>query len=895
MSVPNQPGSQPKQYQWDSNADELANIFRKVVQEVLPGLLQQAFLQQTEVLKAMLQQSMPVGDRTLEEPRFAQPPTLVQASTSMLDRSHVSTLTTTAAQSSCWESMKSNGSIGFTVSVDDLLGKKDDPQVLSEGLAGVDIAPSDHGAKQRRGSVLHSEVVLDTCLDATEREVMRVLRDRDVNVEFRDFQIRENKKEFTYGSPLTIAILRKQQGLASWLLESRADPDSTYGFLAGARQMYWTGPCSFAAVSTGDLPLLQKLMACRADLAATASNGANLLWQAVYLNKTPFVTYLIEKRCALEAKAESQDTKDKFHTPLHVAAREGRAGILRELLLAKASLAVHDGVPGLDEFDYRISKRTSGLDQTLRRFRSQDVLLSMAQENTSPLREAILQGHTECAQLLIENGADLFDDNQCLDLALESNNPATVAAVAAGLAKSPGMLDKLTLASWIRFLICPGIAPHLILEAVFQPKKILVWDVNEETGIKCRREFNAAFFLKASEGRSAIGPHASHLRQLFNERNAPSQDVQVFLDKLTPRRPESKSCVFGPAHFFMCHVPGIHDHLHVLAALAVIKDDAVFTGPFARAIMDTAATKSLPFRLASIMIEFVEVLSLVALNSTLKNRIAHVLHLIFGFALAAFVANLGLLLLIGVGYMTQHTFSRIPFRFSSRVCTLLLSTLVLVATYALWLSSYTDASLRACLGLVVFLRWMQSIYNLCQFKYIGLRVLPITSTMHRIGPFVVLTVVCILGIANLWLATGLDQSPWETVMSTYVLVVLGEFWNSKSMKEMPAGVGRVIMELTLAFTSFFMTVSLMNLYIAILCNAYIECVAKRQRLFQHFRDIRIMDARAGQLGFKYLTQRKAAVHVLSKDRAALELNASLSESSSSEYLWICLQSDRAKD
>merc|ERR1712037_563276 len=103
--------------------------------------------------------------------------------------------------------------------------------------------------------------------------------------------------------------------------------------------------------------------------------------------------------------------------------------------------------------------------------------------------------------------------------------------------------------------------------------------------------------------------------------------------------------------------------------------------------------------------------------------------------------------------------------------------------------------------------------------------------MHRIGPFVVLTVVCILGIANLWLATGLDQSPWETVMSTYVLVVLGEFWNSKSMKEMPAGVGRVIMELTLAFTSFFMTVSLMNLYIAILCNAYIECVAKRQRLF----------------------------------------------------------------
>ena len=39
------------------------------------------------------------------------------------------------------------------------------------------------------------------------------------------------------------------------------------------------------------------------------------------------------------------------------------------------------------------------------------------------------------------------------------------------------------------------------------------------------------------------------------------------------------------------------------------------------------------------------------------------------------------------------------------------------------------------LGIVVFIRWMQFLLSLCQYRGVGLHILPITETMRDIGPF----------------------------------------------------------------------------------------------------------------------------------------------------------------
>merc|ERR1719174_2288220 len=115
----------------------------------------------------------------------------------------------------------------------------------------------------------------------------------DPNAKFGSTEV--NNMKLMFSTPLAIAALRGQVPLVKWLLEFSADPDSEYGFKAGAAGIEWSGPCSMATVPGAHIHCLETLIEGRADVQKLSSNGAGLLWQASYFDQISIVEYLLSK------------------------------------------------------------------------------------------------------------------------------------------------------------------------------------------------------------------------------------------------------------------------------------------------------------------------------------------------------------------------------------------------------------------------------------------------------------------------------------------------------------------------------------------------------------------------------------------------------------------------
>merc|ERR1719387_445908 len=113
-------------------------------------------------------------------------------------------------------------------------------------------------------------------------------------MDFRDFQI--GTKEMSFGTPLTTAAIRGRNALVGKLVELRANPDSKYGFVAGAEQKVWSGSALHACVNSGNLELLELLMELDADVNSKGSNGASLLWQSGYFGKPHITQFLLKMK-----------------------------------------------------------------------------------------------------------------------------------------------------------------------------------------------------------------------------------------------------------------------------------------------------------------------------------------------------------------------------------------------------------------------------------------------------------------------------------------------------------------------------------------------------------------------------------------------------------------------
>jgi len=190
---------------------------------------------------------------------------------------------------------------------------------------------------------------------------------------------------------------------------------------------------------------------------------------------------------------------------------------------------------------------------------------------------------------------------------------------------------------------------------------------------------------------------------------------------------------------------------------------------------------------------------------------------------------------------------------------------VLVYTFEVGLDSKSSSAYCTLLGIVIFTKWMQLLFSLCQFPIFGMHILPITSTMFDIGPFCVVMAVCIMSAANLYYALNI-HGPMRSFMIMYRLVILSEV-NPDDLENVFGTDMRVdadgtilqtissktkyyfVVQGVMVFISFIMSVALMNLFIAVLTVSYRAYAEKALVSFSRHQALKVLEAQAMRAGW----------------------------------------------
>eukprot|EP00928_Gymnodinium_smaydae_P039136 TRINITY_DN26803_c0_g4_i1.p1 TRINITY_DN26803_c0_g4~~TRINITY_DN26803_c0_g4_i1.p1 ORF type:complete len:966 (+),score=81.75 TRINITY_DN26803_c0_g4_i1:48-2945(+) len=782
--------------------------------------------------------------------------------------------------------------------------------------------------------------LLESCTQGTDDEVKQLLeRQADPNEIFTNFNC--IGKDFLSGTPLVASVLRGKVRLIKTLVEHGANVEGTYAFVAGAEQIVWSGTALHAAVPGGNLEIVKELIHYHADIHSRGSNGATLLWQASYFGQLEIADFLLDRRSDLEFKAQSQDDCALSFSPLHSASVAGHASVVSLLLKHKANMRVDSG-NNTQPLDDAVLQGHADVVQALVShgadiYRRVNPKLRMAmlgaEEQPEPSSPTLaMRRRSVTSEFLnvcvgeqtrkqkrrshfgVRGGLEL----RVLDIVFSSENPVLMAAVALGMKRSTMLLDKLPSADLIRFLRAPGDAPLHIMTAIFRTYPIMFWQSSRSN--KLRRVLLRASFVDFSRGMNiAQGPHRDEVLRLFNTKQLLSNDIDKFVATVAPKKLEGKRCMFVPVSFMMCHVANVHKNLQVLVALANCEQKDIFNEPGVQAILNFAWETERNSAKCSMGMHFAEVINLVLINFILNenerlpsSELAVVLLGVAN-ALALFVLLVVIFykMMEIVGHMSQglRTGSVRFWLFDGFV--LSLTGVVVQQTYAHGLTAKAYPAYNICLGVLVFIKWMRLLMSLRLIESIGMRILPITTTMWSVGPFCAVLAVYLLGSANMYYALGI-HSFTKCFLIVYRIVVLGDMdlyemenvWGSNL--EIVDDNGRTIIQQSvpvateyyyvvramMLFVSFVMGLAMMNLFIAMLCLSYAAATESARKAFMRSRALAMIDHYAYRAGVR--TLRRAFSRIVCRRpriQPGAELRDNASEQSADSFLWLCIQKE----
>eukprot|EP00931_Biecheleriopsis_adriatica_P023768 TRINITY_DN14940_c0_g1_i6.p1 TRINITY_DN14940_c0_g1~~TRINITY_DN14940_c0_g1_i6.p1 ORF type:complete len:909 (+),score=105.95 TRINITY_DN14940_c0_g1_i6:254-2728(+) len=724
--------------------------------------------------------------------------------------------------------------------------------------------------------------------------------------------IRCFKKAFFNCTPLAIAILKGHNDLANLLCRSKADPNATYSFEAGRKLKLWTGPVTFATTVKGNLSLLDDLVSHRADVHKTASNGASLIWQAGYMGHVEMCRTLIEMQADIEQKAANVDDEELQHSPVHTAAITGRVDIIKLLVEHKARLDVNDG------------------------------------KGHHPLDDAVLEGHGQALKLLISSGANpwrelddatamkLLSSFTCqfsadadssvplqaskikrsfskgldsgspaarrirsIDVVFKNKNPLLISAIAQGLGDAPSMLDQMSPSSFLQFLSCPGDAPLHIMDAVFRQYTISSWTRHDEGELI--RVIHHSAFVRNDDGMVVMsGPHYETLKELFDNKKVPPDQIQHFLDDLLPSKPtptKNGSCgggnsqqkVFAKITCTMCHVPGLHEDLQVLRAIVQSPSMQLFESRGCRAIIQYMWMGERRGSVVYTALTFVEVLSLFLINLVLNSREEDldrlwtvidrqaVLTAVNVWAVVIWLLVLFLdLVCKTIGYhlnaLLRNLVTSRMFWFQLLLMTVTFG--VHLTVHTLGLAANTQPQFCISFGLVIALKWARVMVSLTRTsRAVGVSILPIITTMFDIGSFCCVLVIMLCGLTNLYYALGLYDL-LDSFMLMYRLAVVldadqsqlqgnhsqlqqGNHSQLQGNPDTPVhDMYYYAIRYAYVAVSFLMGLSLMNVFIAVLCDKYSKAEQHAEAAFVRERARMILDKHAIRQGLQYFICRR---------------------------------------
>jgi len=160
----------------------------------------------------------------------------------------------------------------------------------------------------------------------------------------------------------------------------------------------------------------------------------------------------------------------------------------------------------------------------------------------------------------------------------------------------------------------------------------------------------------------------------------------------------------------------------------------------------------------------------------------------------------------------------------------------------------------AAMGVLLFLKWFKMLVYLRQYETIAVRTLPITSTMWNVGPFLLVMAVYLFATVNLFYALRNGYGLEDCFFHVYNLVVLGNFdinklYNRVRLSTPERWYVHFVRAIVVGL-SFVIGVTMMNLFIAVLCVAYDEAAQKAQIAFMEARASIVLDQHAFRNGIR---------------------------------------------
>jgi len=196
----------------------------------------------------------------------------------------------------------------------------------------------------------------------------------------------------------------------------------------------------------------------------------------------------------------------------------------------------------------------------------------------------------------------------------------------------------------------------------------------------------------------------------------------------------------------------------------------------------------------------------------------------------------------------------------------LLTGAVSIALLRLKEDSSKEPNFCTALGVLVLCKWMRFLIYLRQIKAIGIQILPITQAMWDIVPFLIVLSIYLLATVNMFFALNNGHSFGDCFLLIYRLVVLGEADVSELENQdapqvtvdlMTGDVVQsdsartsnfIVVRIMMVVASFVIGVSLMNLFLAMLCVSYDAAHRAADLSFMRSRARIVLDQHAVRVG-----------------------------------------------
>lgn len=744
----------------------------------------------------------------------------------------------------------------------------------------------------------------EAVLNSSSDEVELLLRAKaDPNVKFHFADPNKRIKEPTgssltafkkfFGTAVSAAIMRNDVTMVETLVRGKADLEATFSFRAGLRRAEAEQTPIFAAVAKGSSECITKLLrlGVRLDYVGKMDDEPNntLLWHACYFGNVKFVRYLLPKAANhIDLPAKSQDEDEVTHTPLHIVAKHGNTAVAQALLAAGA----------------HVDKANEA--------------------GETPLTDAIDHDHPDVVRLLVSKAADVLSAASMDKLFNRKNNMVTITAAAEGLrmncqATEEYVKDNLVMDHVVKFLNTPGDAAMHIIHIAFMNRHLRYYENK-------KRKVHTTAHIPNHRFNVAVGPDADSLPEWNlggdDVSCVRSSDGQAYpFDLLEKAEGFYKELLPGnrvdiaktlpnaapmqvPIDVFQCIVKGIHRNVDVLHAIADTANNHIFNEMGCQAVVELGWRRIRRLYIASLAVNlffavlmFELVSSLNGAQLTAKGKNWGTVRMIL--LMSCWLFNLAKEVLQLIGYILMGKWA-FYCRISNAVdlCRLTMTgiTVWMVFIDIDNLAGFGDNARgpRLLLAMVCFFRWMKVLNALNGFEIFGPSMLPIQTGFMEMWTFTAVVMFPLVGFCHAYYALGIYRDDLIRVVDIiYRLGFIGEhdLLEMENVEEDAKGnPWRITVRVLLIVVSFFVGLTMMNIFIAVVGEAYMVASKEKMLIFWRNKAAIVLDENA------VLAAMRCRRICSSANQGAKGLTIHQSDTAgglSFDYVWFCCPKEEA--